>query len=305
MRTSFIKQLELICEKDKDVMLLTGDLGYGNFDNFSKKFPKQFLNVGVAEQNMIMIAAGLALEGKKVFAYSIANFPTLRCLEQIRNDICYHDLNVTIVGMGGGFSYGQLGMTHHATEDLGVMRSIPNMVVTAPATKRETVDILKSLYKLKSPSYLRLDKTLAETKFINKFRFGHANKIMHGNDFTLISIGGILKESLSAANELQKKGIKCDVFSVHSLKPMNINIIVNSIKKTKKLITIEEHSLQGGLASMISEICMVKKLSLDFFQPIGLDNKYSSIVGDQQYLRDYYKLNSKKIIELVINNTKC
>ena len=188
MRTSFIKQLELICEKDKDVMLLTGDLGYGNFDNFSKKFPKQFLNVGVAEQNMIMIAAGLALEGKKVFAYSIANFPTLRCLEQIRNDICYHDLNVTIVGMGGGFSYGQLGMTHHATEDLGVMRSIPNMVVTAPATKRETVDILKSLYKLKSPSYLRLDKTLAETKFINKFRFGHANKIMHGNDFTLISI---------------------------------------------------------------------------------------------------------------------
>ena len=305
MRTSFIKQLELICEKDEDVMLLTGDLGYGNFDNFSKKFPKQFLNVGVAEQNMIMIAAGLALEGKKVFAYSIANFPTLRCLEQIRNDICYHDLNVTIVGMGGGFSYGQLGMTHHATEDLGVMRSIPNMVVTAPATKRETVDILKSLYKLKSPSYLRLDKTLAETKFINKFRFGHANKIMHGNDFTLISIGGILKESLSAANELQKKGIKCDVFSVHSLKPMNINIIVNSIKKTKKLITIEEHSLQGGLASMISEICMIKKLSLDFFQPIGLDNKYSSIVGDQQYLRDYYKLNSKKIIELVINNTKC
>ena len=159
MRDTFIEQLTKIARNDPNVLLLTGDLGFGVFENFRKEYPKQFLNVGVAEQNMSMIAAGLALKGKRVFTYSIGNFPTLRCLEQIRNDICYHDLNVTIVSIGGGFSYGALGMSHHATEDLSIMRALPNITCVAPSSLEETKDATFQLYKKKGPSYLRLDKS--------------------------------------------------------------------------------------------------------------------------------------------------
>ena len=140
MRDAFIESLSKIAENDKDIFLITGDLGFGVLDNFSEKFPSQFLNVGVAEQNMTGIAVGLALSGYKVFTYSIANFTTLRCLEQIRNDACYHNANVNVVSIGGGFGYGALGMSHHATEDLSIMRSLPNIEVIAPGDDFETTE---------------------------------------------------------------------------------------------------------------------------------------------------------------------
>ena len=146
MRNAFLNSLICIAEKDKDLILLTGDLGFGLFDDFESRFPGQFFNVGIAEQNMTGIAAGLALEGKKVFTYSLANFPTLRCLEQIRNDVCYHNLNVNIVTSGGGFSYGQLGMSHHATEDISIMRALPNVTVVVPSNAWEASHATKELY---------------------------------------------------------------------------------------------------------------------------------------------------------------
>ena len=158
MRTEFINTLYEIAKKDKNVILITGDLGFGVLDKFANDLPEQFINAGVAEQDMAGLATGLALEGKTVFTYSIANFPTLRCLEQIRNDVCYHNANVKIVSVGGGYSYGPLGMSHHATEDLSIMRALPNMTIVAPGDTIETGYATEAIYKLNGPCYLRLGR---------------------------------------------------------------------------------------------------------------------------------------------------
>lgn len=159
MRDSFLKSLTLLAKEDANVMLLTADLGFGVFESFADSFPDQYLNVGVAEQNMTGIATGLALEGKTVFTYSIGNFPTLRCLEQIRNDACYHEVNVNIVSTGGGFSYGALGMSHHTTEDLSIMRALSGVTVIAPCNGWEAEHATVQVAKQPGVSYLRIDKT--------------------------------------------------------------------------------------------------------------------------------------------------
>ena len=158
MRDAFVKKLTELAREDSDIMFLTGDLGFGVFDDFEKEFPTQYLNVGVAEQNMTGIAAGLGLEGKKVFTYSIANFSTLRCLEQIRNDAAYHEVNLTVVSSGGGFTYGALGMSHHATEDLAIMRALPDVTVLAPSPTWEAYHATKAITETSGVGYLRIEK---------------------------------------------------------------------------------------------------------------------------------------------------
>ena len=171
MRDAFIESLSKIANNDKNIFLITGDLGYGVLDDFAEKFPSQFLNVGVAEQNMTGIAVGMALNGYKVFTYSIANFTTLRCLEQIRNDACYHNANVNIVSIGGGFGYGGLGMSHHATEDLAIMRSLPNLTVISPCGLWETMEATEALVSTPGTCYLRLDKSVGDDAPNNNERF--------------------------------------------------------------------------------------------------------------------------------------
>jgi len=300
MRDAFLDELTKIAKKDPAVFLITGDLGFGVLENFAKELPNQFLNVGVAEQNMTMVAAGMAMQGKKVFTYSIGNFPTLRCLEQIRNDVCYHDLDVTIVSIGGGFSYGQLGMSHHATEDLSIMRAIPNLIVTAPGSKEEVREITHSLYKTNSPSYLRLDKSAADIIGAkDKITLGEASLIRDGNSVTLISCGGILEELLEAAEILDKEGLSCRVLSMHTLKPLDGISVSKAAKETGGIITIEENSTLGGLGGAVSEYCLESGDIPKFFLRIGLDDQYSSVVGDQHYLRNYYSMDAQRIINSV------
>lgn len=298
MRDTFISELINQAKNNKDLMLLTGDLGFGVFEEFEKLFPKQFLNVGVAEQNMAMVSAGLALQGKKVFIYSIGNFPTLRCLEQIRNDICYHNLNVTVVSIGGGFSYGQLGMSHHATEDLSIMRSMPNMVVSSPSNKKEVRKITNYFCKNKGPSYLRLDKS-----FVNfeKFNFSQkkASVLRDGSFITLIGTGGVVGELLKASDILINQKIDCRVLSMHTIKPLDFSSIDKAVKETKGIISVEENNIIGGLGSAISEYCLEANKIPKHFYKIGLKDEFSSIVGDQNYLRNYYQINSKNIIKKV------
>ena len=302
MRHSFIKELKKLAQKDPDVFLITGDLGFGVFDEFIDTYPNQFLNAGVAEQNMTMVAAGMALQGKKVYTYSIGNFPTLRCLEQIRNDICYHDLNVTIVSIGGGFSYGQLGMSHHATEDISILRALPNLRVVVPGTLNEVIGATNELYNLKGPSYLRLDKSSAEDQGnVSSYNIGKANLIREGSDVTLVTCGGILKEVISAAVELEKKSIKCRVLSMHTIKPFDFSSIEKASKETGGIISIEENNIIGGLGSCIAEFCLESNNIPKFFKRIALEDVYSSIVGDQEYLRGYYGLNKDRIITEVLN----
>lgn len=300
MRDAFVNTLTELAVKDENILLLTADLGFGVFDGFVKKCPEQFINIGVAEQNMMGIATGLALEGYKIFAYSIANFPTLRCLEQVRNDACYHNVNVNIIASGGGFSYGALGMSHHATEDLSILRALPNITVVAPASADEARAATQAILDCPGVGYLRLDKTSSNTRSNNSpFKIGQASIVRQGDDITIISTGGVLVEAEKAADILANDDISCRLVNMHTIKPIDSNVILSAACETGGIITIEENNILGGLGGAVSEVCMEHGTAPKFFTRIGLDDQYSEIVGSQQYLRDYYKINHKRIVEVV------
>ena len=305
MRDAFLNALTSLAEIDNSVTLLTADLGYGVFETFEEKFKNQYFNVGVAEQNMTGLAVGLALEGKKVITYSIGNFPTLRCLEQIRNDACYHNVNITIVCSGGGFSYGALGMSHHATEDLSIIRALPGVTVVAPCTPWEAGEATKALIKENSVGYLRLDKTLIDTDLDNSIPFSlyKSRRYMEGDKLTIIATGGILKEVIDSAKNLKKNNIDIRVLGMHTLKPLDINEVKLAAIETGGIITVEENNHIGGLGGAIAETCMDLKVRPKLFYRIGLNDTYSSIVGSQEYLRKEYKIDStaitRKVLELI------
>jgi transketolase len=310
MRRAFIKTLLELAQKDKDIYLLTGDLGFSVFEEFKKKFPNRFINCGVAEQNLIGVAAGLALKGKKVFVYSIIPFITLRCLEQIRNDICLHNLNVKIVGVGAGFSYGAQGPTHHAIEDLGVMRSLANLTIFCPADPIETELVVKKMAKIKGPVYLRLGKSREENIYskIFSFKTGKANLVKEGKDIAIIGIGPIIKNAILATEELEKKlNISIKIISMTTLKPLDRNIILKLAEEMRAIFTIEEHSLIGGLGSAVAEV-LAESNSKIIFKRIALPDNFCKEVGTQEYLREKNNLsvnaikkNIEKIWKLKIN----
>lgn len=301
MRTAFIKTLTEIAEVDKNVMLLVGDLGFGVVVDFAERFPKQFLNVGVAEQNMAGVAAGLAMQGKTVFTYSIANFPTLRCLEQIRNDICYHNVNVTVVAVGGGLSYGSLGMSHHATEDIAIMRSLPNMTVVAPGDPLETRLAVSKLGQGIGPAYLRLGRAGEPNVHHDSFDFqiGKAVCVRSGNDATLISTGAMLATATEVADTLSSDGFSVRVLSMHSICPLDHEAIRCAADETGCLITVEEHSLVGGLGSAVAEILCGHSNKNWQLHRIGLPHEFSGIVGDQEYLKQKLGLDNISVLKRV------
>jgi transketolase len=299
MRDDFLNKLTQLAAEDRDVVLLTADLGFGVFEEFESTFPGQYFNVGVAEQNMTGLAAGLALEGKKVITYSIGNFPTLRCLEQIRNDGCYHDLNITIVASGGGFSYGSLGMSHHTTEDIAILRALPRMSVVVPGTDWEAGEATEALIKNNGVGYLRLDKTVADERGFSPFMLGGSIKYREGLDVTLIATGGILRDAIEAADTLKEQGVNASVISMHSIKPIDKDAIIAAANGTGGIVTVEEHNIDGGLGSAVSEVCMDNGTSPKVFLRIGLDDRYSSIVGSQDYLKMRYQMDSTAIVKRV------
>jgi len=299
MRDAFLSKITELATKDKDIVLLTGDLGFGVFEEFEVAFPGQYFNVGVSEQNMTGLAAGLALEGKKVITYSIGNFPTLRCLEQIRNDVCYHDLNITIVASGGGFSYGSLGMSHHTTEDIAIMRALPAMRVVAPGTLWEAGEATEALIKYDGVGYLRLDKTVFEGDS-PPFSLGGSIRYKEGSDVTLLTTGGILRDVVEAAQLLQLQGVDASVVSMHSIKPIDKDAIIVAAKETGGIVTVEEHNIDGGLGSAVAEVCMDNNIAPKAFLRIALDDRYSSIVGSQDYLKAHYGMDATSIFEKVL-----
>lgn len=296
MRDAFVKALTELAEEDRKVFFITADLGFGVFDEFAVKFPKQYLNIGVAEQNMVGVATGLGLEGRKVFTYSIANFSTLRCLEQIRNDASYHDINLTVVASGGGFTYGGLGMSHHATEDIAIMRALPGVNVVSPSTAWETYEATKQLTNSNGVSYLRIEKGGISSPPSHKtiFKIGQAIEMKKGSHLTMISAGGIITESLKAHEALLKKGITSRVLSMHTVKPIDEESVILAAQDTGHILTVEEHNKIGGLGSAVSEVITKYNLNVKFGS-VALDDVYSSVVGSQDYLRKHYKLDSEEI----------
>ncbi len=302
MKTAFIEALTQAAAQDHRIMLLVGDLGFGVVTDFAEKFPDQFVNVGVAEQNMAGIAAGLALSGKIVFTYSIANFPILRCLEQLRNDVCYHKANVISVSVGGGFSYGALGMTHHGTEDIAIMRALPYMTTIAPGDPLESRAATAEAAKGIGPVYLRLGRA-GEPIVHNsdtQWELGKAIQAQDGEDVTLISTGAMLKTTVDAGSALSKKGISAQVLSMHTLKPIDETAILSAAQATGCILTIEEHSHIGGLGGAVAEILCEKSSTRVRFKRIALPSEFTEHVGDQDYLRGIYGLTVDGIVENTI-----
>jgi transketolase len=287
MRTTFIKTLTEAAARDPRVMLVVGDLGFGVVTDFARRFPKQFLNPGVAEQNMTGIAAGLAASGKIVFTYSIANFPTIRCLEQIRNDVCYHRANVVVVAVGGGYSYGGLGMTHHATEDLAILRALPQMTVLAPGDPVEAACATQAAASGIGPVYLRLgrDKEPVVHQGPIDWSVGKAITVRPGRDVTLVSTGAMLAPTVAAATALAQGGIDARVLSMHTVKPLDAEAVLAAARETGKIVTIEEHSLLGGLGGSVAEVLCESDIPNVRFRRIGLESKFLKAVGNQDYLR--------------------
>ncbi len=301
MRTSFIDTLCQVAEHDPRVWLVTGDLGYSVLEKFSSQFPERYLNAGVAEQNMAGVAAGLALAGKVVFVYSIANFPTLRCLEQIRNDVCYHRLSVKIVAVGCGLAYGGHGYTHHGVEDLGVMSLLPHMTVMAPGDPVEARWATRTIAKRSGPAYLRLGK--AGEPLVHKkepaIEFGRAVQVVDGTQATLISTGGMLATAVQAATLLSARGVSVRVLSMPTLRPLDEERIIAEAKRTGRLVTLEEHG-PGGLGTMTGECLARAGLGIRFV-PLRLLPEPTLCAGSQAYLCGRHGLTVERIAQTIVS----
>jgi transketolase len=300
MRTAFIDTLFDVASKDRRVMLLVGDLGFGVVDTFARELPHQFVNVGVAEQNLMGVAAGLAMSGKIVFAYSIANFPLLRCVEQLRNDVCYHQANVKVVAVGGGLAYGSLGMSHHATEDIAVARSLPNLVVVAPNDGVEAEAATRAVVAWDGPCYLRLGRAgEPRVSEVGRFVLGRATPVREGRHLTLIVGAGMLGTVLKVADALASRGQQARVISVHTIKPLDEDAIVAAASDVPAVFTVEEHSRIGGLGSAVCEVLMERGIRPPVMKRIGLDDHFVSIGGTQEYLRAQGGLDVDGIIRTI------
>ncbi len=302
MRTAFVRALTDLARQDPRITLITGDLGFGVLEDFSRAYPNQFLNAGVAEQNMTSLAAGMACAGRIVFTYSIGNFPTLRCVEQIRNDVCYHSANVKVVSVGGGFSYGALGMSHHATEDLAVMRAMPNMIVVAPGDPLETEAATRAVAAYPGPCYLRLGRAGERCAYDKPptFELGRAILVREGGDLTLISTGAMLERSLRVAEQLAAQGVSTRVLSMHTIKPLDRDVVLKAAAETGHIATVEEHSEIGGLGSAVADVLAEAGLSKVRFRRVALSSAFASIVGSQDYLRDAFGLSKQSITDRML-----
>lgn len=306
MRDTFVRTLIELAKEKKEIELISGDLGFGVLKPYWEQLPDQFTNAGIAEQNMTTVAAGMALEGKTVFTYSIGNFPTIRCLEQIRNDCAYHNANVKIVCVGGGFVYGSLGMSHHATEDLAILRALPDVVVMAPGDLVEAECATKAIAEYPGVCYLRLgrggEKRIHEK--IDNFEIGKSIQIREGKRVAIFSTGAIFEEVQKAYEILLNHGISPTVYTFPTVKPIDKNVIEECAKNCEMIVTCEEHNIVGGFGSAVAEVMAESRNCNARLVRIGLNDQYSTIVGNQNYLRDYYGMSAEKIAEKILNELK-
>ncbi len=302
MRDTFVRTLIELAKENKNIELVTGDLGFGVLKPFWEQCPDQFTNAGIAEQNMTAMVTGMALSGKNVFAYSIGNFPTFRCLEQIRNDCAYHNANVKIVCIGGGFVYGSLGMSHQATEDLAIMRALPGVVVMAPADSVEAEACTRALVEYEGTAYLRLGRG-GEMRIhdkIDNFRIGKAIKVRDGERVAIFSTGAIYDEVNKTCDLLAEKNIHPAVYTFPTVKPIDREVIAECAQNFDLIVTVEEHNIVGGFGSAVSEVlCSVRdKKAIQLM--IGLGDVYAEKVGSQKYLRQQYGIDAETIAARII-----
>jgi len=285
----FSETLIELAKKDKNIVVLTSDSrGSGKLVPFCEQFPDQIVEVGIAEQNLVGIAAGLAAAGKKVFAVSPACFLTARALEQIKNDVCYSDHPVKLIGISAGVSYGALGSTHHSLHDIAALRAINNISIIAPADNFETRESIKLAAEMQNPVYIRFGKRAIE--HVNQpnavFELGKAIIIREGDDVAFIATGETVVQSLLAAQILEQQGVSCRVVSMHTIKPLDEAAVIDATRKCKAMITVEEHMVNGGLGEACAAHLMQSGISLPF-KIVGIRDEYTSTGKQLDIFKDY------------------
>ncbi len=298
MRNAFIKSLHTIAKKDPNVILLTADNGAIVFDDFRKECPDQFINCGISETTMVSVAAGLASSGKIPFIYTIIPFLVMRTFEFIRNDICMHQLNVKIVGIGGGMRYSTLGPTHHALEDIALMRALPCMTVVCPADPTETGKVTNAIYDHPGPVYLRMGTTKEDAVYEKEYdyRLGRAVVLRDGSDVTLIGAGSVLKEVVAAAEELARQGISARVINMHTVKPLDQESVCRAARETQAVLTVEEHNLDGGLGESVAAALAENHVGTVRFGRCGIRNNFCSGFGSHAHMKAKHGLGVADIV---------
>ncbi|MDP1719313.1 MAG: transketolase C-terminal domain-containing protein [bacterium] len=304
MRTAFVKKLTELMREHKDIITLTADMGFSVFENLQKEFPERFINTGVSEQNTVGVAAGLALSGYKVYFYAQAPFATMRCFEQVRLDLAYAHLNVKVVGTASGFTSNQMGVSHFALEDVGLMRMLPGMTVFTPGDPVEAAWATEAAHETEGPAYIRLTKggsPIIHTE-TPKFKIGKGVVLQSGRDVTIFVAGSLLPMAVNISGMLEKKGIKAGVVSMPTIKPIDKVLVLEKAQASRGIFTLEDHYITGGLGSAVAEL-LAEESTRVVFHRFGVPDAFTSITGSPEYLLKYNGLSaeivSKKILSMI------
>ena len=307
MRTAFLETLVGLMRRHEDIVTLTADMGFSVFEDVEKEFPERFLNTGVTEQSTIGIATGFALCGYKVFFYAQAPFATMRCFEQIRLDVAYNHVNVKIIGVAAGFSSNQLGVSHFALEDVGLIRLLPNMTIFTPGDHYEAEWATRQAYRINGPVYIRLTKSGSPVvhKDIPSLSIGKGIKIREGegDSLSIFVSGSLLPMGQEIILALSKNNKHACLISMPTIKPIDKKLILDEAKRTGIIFTLEEHNIIGGLGSAVAEIIAESGMQVKFYR-FGAPDKFTSITGSVQYLLEYNGLSAQQITEKILKSLK-
>ena len=289
MRKTFINTLIDLARKDKDIVLITPDMGFSVLEPFFDEFPERAINCGIAEQNAVSIASGLALMGKKPYVYTIIPFLTGRAYEQVRLEVAYMNTNVKLIGIGAGFTYGAAGATHHAIEDISLMRTLPNMSVCCPGDNNEAEQIIRETVKNNKPMYIRIGRHNRGIFDNNTIEIGKASIIEKGEDIAIISTSNMLPDAYDYCQKLKSEGRKPYLISMHTIKPLDKECLLSLINKGVEIQTMEEHSVIGGLGSAVAEVIAESGKGIKF-KRIGVPDEFSHFIGSQKYIKKQFGL---------------
>lgn len=291
MRETFLKAMSELAREDERVMLVIGDTGFSVVEPFEREFGERFVNAGIAEQNFISFSAGLAAMGMKPIVYNVVSFMALRAMEQIVLDICYQQNPVVLVGVGGGFAYGPAGPTHHALQDIAMMRALPGMTVYCPGDPQEMRAVMYAAAKLGTPAYIRIGRSVDPQVHLEPFPFetGKAIELKGGGEIAVFACGTILKEAALAVNLLGRRGINSALYSFPTIKPLDKQTVLSCAKNCKAIFTIEEHSVIGGLGSAVAEV-LAQEAGGTPLKIYGVQDVFAALTGSREYQLRYHGL---------------
>jgi transketolase len=299
MRNAVVSAIHEAAQKDPRIYFLSGDGGRALMDMF-EDIPDRVLNCGMAEQNLIGAAAGLALSGMKVFVYGLAPFVTLRCLEQIKVDVAYHNLDVTILGSGAGFVYGTCGPTHYSIEDIAALRALPNMKIVVPANPMEAGILTEQIIEMGGPAYIRLNKAKEPNPSVAYVpRLGKGFVAKEGSQVSIISTGALLDTALESARLLDAQGWSVEVINMHTVKPLDVDLVSNRVQTRAAIVTLEEHNIFGGLGSAIAEVFAESRPQGVVFKRFGIPDAWPHVIGTQNFLRGHFDLSPVRLAEQI------